>query len=46
MNPLQIKKGRTDDFVAMKKGITGSFSTPLPLKVGDRQELVMSFPID
>ncbi len=42
--PVADQKGRTDGFRGNEKGITGSFSTPLPLKVGDRQEVVMSFP--
>jgi outer membrane protein assembly factor BamB len=35
---------RTDGFQGQGRGVIGSFSTPILVEVGDRLELIMSFP--
>lgn len=37
---------RTDGFAGREGGIIGAFSTPILVKAGDRDELVMSFPME
>jgi outer membrane protein assembly factor BamB len=37
---------RTDGFKGQKKGVIGSWSTPILVKAGGRDELVMSYPND
>lgn len=45
--PKWDTRGRTDGFQGNEeKGITGSFSTPIIVKAGGRDELIMSFPVD
>lgn len=42
--PAWNTEGRTDGFQGRANGITGSFSTPILIEAGGRDELVMSFP--
>jgi len=42
--PKWNTEGRTDGFQGKSDGIIGSFSTPILVKAGGREELVMSFP--
>lgn len=44
--PEPNQEGRTDGFQGRGNGITGSFSTPLPVSHDGRTELIMSFPND
>ncbi len=37
---------RTDGFAGKDDGIVGTFSTPILVRAGDREELVMSFPTE
>lgn len=37
---------RTDGFVGKDDGVVGAFSTPILVKSGGRDELVMSFPVE
>ncbi|MBL9153921.1 MAG: PQQ-binding-like beta-propeller repeat protein [Verrucomicrobiales bacterium] len=37
---------RTDGFAGKSDGIIGAFSTPIVVKAGEREELVMSFPME
>lgn len=37
---------RTDGFAGKDDGIVGTFSTPILAKAGEREELVMSFPME
>lgn len=41
--PMQDRE-RTDGFRGQKDGRVGSFSSPLIVKAGDREELIMSYP--
>lgn len=42
--PVPKQEGRTDGFRGNLKGMTGTFSTPMLIKAGQRDELVMTFP--
>jgi outer membrane protein assembly factor BamB len=44
--PTWDTAGRKDGFAGKDDGIVGSFSTPILVKAGDRDELVMSFPVE
>lgn len=37
---------RTDGFAGQSDGVIGAFSTPILVQAGDREELVMSFPME
>lgn len=44
--PKWVTGPRTDGFAGKDDGIVGAFSTPILVKAGDRDELVMSFPTE
>lgn len=44
--PKWVTGPRTDGFAGKDDGIIGAFSTPILVKAGDRDELVMSFPME
>ena len=44
--PVWKPKDRTDGFQGREGGVIGSFSTPIICRSGDRDELVMSFPME
>lgn len=44
IEPVWNTEGRTDGFQGKGEGIVGSFSTPILVRAGGREELVMSFP--
>jgi outer membrane protein assembly factor BamB len=44
--PKWVTGPRTDGFAGKDDGIIGAFSTPILVKAGDREELVMSFPME
>jgi outer membrane protein assembly factor BamB len=44
--PKWVTGPRTDGFAGKDDGIIGAFSTPILVKGGDREELVMSFPME
>lgn len=44
--PEWVTGPRTDGFAGRDDGIVGAFSTPILVKAGDREELVMSFPME
>jgi outer membrane protein assembly factor BamB len=44
--PKWVTGTRTDGFAGKDDGIIGSFSTPILVKAGGREELVMSFPME
>lgn len=44
--PAWDTKDRTDGFKGKSDGVTGSWSTPLIIKAGKRDELIMSFPME
>lgn len=44
--PKWVTGPRTDGFAGKENGIVGAFSTPILVKAGDREELVMSFPME
>lgn len=44
--PQWVTGPRTDGFAGKDDGIIGAFSTPILVQVSDREELVMSFPME
>lgn len=44
--PIWNDEGRTDGFAGRTNGIIGTWSTPIVIHTGDRNELIMTFPME